>query len=274
MASLGSSEFVLGIVVALVCFSLCEIQAESPKADPVSKGYKLVFEDQFNGAQLDRSKWIDSYPNDRRTHENNEQEYYAPDGWEMRDGKLIFKAEKRSVKGKQFTSGMVSSFGKFSQQYGWFEARMKVPGSQGMWPAFWLLPASNHWPPEIDIMELIGREKNKVYMTLHAKQQGTWKPRSMGHDFAIDDFTKDFHTYAIDWMPGEIVWYVDGIERHHVKDDGVPKEPMYILLNLAVGGDWPRPVDATTVFPSYMEVDYVRVYAKENPKSEGSPKPE
>ncbi len=180
----------------------------------------------------------------------------------MRGGELVFKAEKRSMNGKPYTSGMVSSYGKFSQQYGWFESRMKVPGSQGMWPAFWLLPDSKKWPPEIDIMELIGREKNKVYLTLHGKQEGTWRPKSFGHDFAAEDFTKDFHTYAIDWMPGEIVWFVDGVERHRAKNEFVPKEPMYVILNLAVGGDWPRMPDATTVFPSQMEVDYVRVYQK------------
>ncbi len=228
----------------------------------VGKGYKLAFSDEFSGATLDQTKWIDSYPDNKRTHENNEQEYYAPDGWAVRDGFLVFKAEKRSLGGKPYTSGMASSFGKFSQKYGWFEARMKVPGSQGMWPAFWLLPASKKWPPEIDIMELIGREKNKVYLTLHEKQAGTWKPKSFGKAFEATDFTADFHTYAVEWAPGEIVWYVDGVERHRVKDAGVPDEPMYILLNLAVGGDWPRMPDETTVFPSTMQVDYVRVYQK------------
>jgi beta-glucanase (GH16 family) len=249
--------FALSLFLAALAPALA---ADPPRVDAVSKGYKLTFSDEFNGPDLDHSKWIDSYPGGKRTHANNEQEYYAPDGWQVRDGQLVFKADKRSMNGKPYTSGMVSSFGKFSQQYGWFEARMKVPGSQGMWPAFWLLPSSEKWPPEIDIMELIGREKNKVYLTLHERQPGTWKPKSFGHDYEIDDFTKDYHTYAVDWMPGEIVWYVDGVERHRVKDEGVPKEPMYILLNLAVGGDWPRMPDATTVFPSSMQIDYVRVY--------------
>jgi beta-glucanase (GH16 family) len=235
---------------------------DGPRVDAASKGYKLVFSDEFNGTDLDRTKWIDSYPDDKRTHSNNEQQYYAKDGWAVGDGKLVFKAEKRSQGGKPYTSGMVSSYGLFAQEYGWFEARMKVPGSQGMWPAFWLLPASKRWPPEIDIMELIGREKNKVYLTLHERQEGTWKPKSFGHGFEGTDFSTDYHTYAVDWMPGEMVWYVDGIERHRVKDAGVPSEPMYVLLNLAVGGDWPGMPNATTVFPSTMEVDYVRVYKK------------
>ena len=160
--------------------------------------------------------------------------------------------------GMPYTSGMISSYGKFAQQFGWFEIRARFPKGKGMWPAFWLLPPTKDWPPEIDVLEILGHETDKVYMTNHWKNS-TGKHEGKGESFKGPDFSAAYHTFAIDWEPDAIIWYVDGVERYKTTEN-IPAEPMYLLANLAVGGDWPGNPDATTVFPGDMQVDYVRIY--------------
>jgi beta-glucanase (GH16 family) len=228
---------------------------------PTKKGWRLTFHDEFDGGKLDAAKWTDRYWHGR-THSNNEQQYYAPDGYEVKDGRLRLKAEKRAMGGMPYTSGMIASHDKFSQQYGWFEIRAKFPKGKGFWPAFWLLPATKEWPPEIDILEILGHEINKVYFTTHFNnEQG--KHEGHGGSWTGPDFSKDFHTFAVEWKPGECVWYVDDIERYR-SQRGIPAEPMYLIANLAVGGDWPGNPDAMTKFPGYMDIDYIRVYQRED----------
>jgi len=232
------------------------------QVDPArdSQHWTRTFADEFNGKQLDRAKWIDSYPNNERTHSNNEQQYYAEDGWEVGDGRMRFKAEKRSKGGMPYTSGMISSYGKFAQQYGWFEIRCRVPKGKGIWPAFWLLPDNKSWPPEIDILEILGHEPDKVYMTNHwvgepGSHEGDGKP------YKGPDFSGGYHTFAVDWSKDALVWYVDGTERFRTTKN-IPHVKMYVLANLAVGGNWPGMPDATTPFPGYMDIDYIRVYQR------------
>ena len=223
-------------------------------------GWALTFHDEFDGAKLDTSKWIDSYPDNQRTHSNNEQQYYATDGYTVTDGRLRLIAEKRTMGGMPYTSGMISSYGKFAQQYGWFEIRAKFPKGKGYWPAFWLLPDNREWPPEIDILEILGHEPDKVYLTDHWRDnQG--QHGSKGDSFTGPDFSADYHVFALDWEPNALIWYVDGKERFRMTEH-IPAEPMYILANLAVGGDWPGNPDSTTRFPGYMDIDYIRVYKR------------
>ncbi len=224
------------------------------------KGYHLVFSDEFNAHALNAAKWIDSYPDNVRTHSNNEQQYYATDGYEF-DGKhLRLKAERRTQGGMPYTSGMIASYGKFSQQYGWFEMNARIPKGKGMWPAFWLLPATKAWPPEIDILEILGHEPSKVYLTNHYSN-ADGKHEGKGDSFTGPDFSAGFHTFAVEWTPLKIVWYVDGIERYATTEH-IPAEPMYVIANLAVGGDWPGNPDASTQFPGYMDIDWIRFYKK------------
>lgn len=223
-------------------------------------GWRLTFADEFDGNTLDTSKWIDSYPHGRRTHYNNELEYYAPDGWKVGGGNIRFAAEKRSMGGKNYTSGMISSYGKFRQKYGWFEMRARLPKGQGVWPAFWLLPDTNKWPPEIDIMEVVGHEPNVILMTTHWGQDFQSR-RLHTEKWTGPDFSADFHTFALEWNPKEIIWYVDGTERHRFNKH-IPQEPFYVIANLAIGGDLPGMPDETTPFPSEMDIDYIRVYEK------------
>lgn len=224
------------------------------------RGWALAFHDEFDGSKLDAARWIDSYPDNVRTHSNNEQQYYAEDGYALSGGMLRLRAEKRSLGGMPYTSGMVTSFGKFSQKYGWFEIRCRMPKGKGMWPAFWLLPDDKSWPPEIDVLEVLGHETDKVYLTNHYKK-ANGEHEGKGENYKGQDFAGGQHTFAVDWEPNSIVWYVDGVERYRTTEN-VPSVPMYVLANLAVGGDWPGNPDDTTPFPSTMDIDYIRVYRR------------
>lgn len=234
-------------------------------ADPVtaeSRGYQLAWSDEFDGPALDATKWSTSFaPKVHPVGCNNEKQVYAPENVMLRNGQLVLRAERKAREGMPFTSGMVSSHEKFSQRYGWFEARVQLPRGRGLWPAFWLLPANGTWPPEIDIMEHKGRIPDRVWMTLHLPQPGTWQSKSSGGEWAGPDFTAGIHTFAMEWEPGSIRWYIDGVERQHVEQT-TPDLPMYVIFNLAVGGDWDGDPDAATPFPAEMWVEWVRVYRK------------
>jgi beta-glucanase (GH16 family) len=239
------------------------------RGEPASKpGWTLTFHDEFDRDRLDPANWIDRYWHGR-THSNNELQYYAPDGYEVAEGRLRLKAERRAMGGMKYTSGMVTSLGHFDQKFGSFEIRARFPRGKGMWPAFWLLPVTKRWPPEIDVLEVLGHEPDKVYFSTH------WKDRQGKHQhqtgsFKGPDFSKDFHVFAAEWTPEEVIWSVDGVERHR-STRGVPSEPMYVIANLAVGGDWPGNPDETTPFPGYMDIDYIRVYRRSETGARGLP---
>jgi len=225
-----------------------------------AQGWTLAFHDEFEGKALDTALWIDSYPDNVRTHSNNEQQYYATDGYVFSKGLLRLKAERRPMEHMPYTSGMVTSYGKFAQKFGWFEIRCRMPKGKGMWPAFWLLPSSKSWPPEIDVLEVLGHETDKVYLTNHyTNEKG--RHEGKGESYKGPDFAAGFHAFAVDWEPASIAWYVDGVERYRTTEN-IPAVPMYVLANLAVGGDWPGNPDDSTVFPNTMDIDYIRVYSK------------
>ena len=250
-------RFIFPLLLALAGPASCEEVVK-----PEALGYKLVWSDEFDGKVLDASKWGTGYaPKVHPLGCNNERQSYAAENVVLHEGHLVLRAERKAREGMRFTSGMISSHDKFSREYGWFETRVKLPMGKGMWPAFWMLPQSKSWPPEIDIMEHKGRLPNRAFLTLHERQAGTWRPKSAGKEWDGPDFTGDFHTFAIEWRADGLRWYVDGIERHRwngMADFG----PMYVIVNLAVGGDFDGDPDAGTPFPGEMEMDYVRVFAR------------
>ncbi|MEP6667873.1 MAG: glycoside hydrolase family 16 protein [Chthoniobacter sp.] len=248
-----SALLVLFALVAVVC-------AEPAPIKPEDLGYHLAWSDEFDGTNLDLTKWQTNYaPKVHPLGCNGELQAYAPENAIVRDGKLRLRADHSPREGMAYTSGMVASHDKFSQHYGWFETRVKLPHGRGLWPAFWLLPESRQWPPEIDIMEHKGSLLNHVWLTVHRPQPNTWRPKSDGQEWTGPDFTADFHTFAVDWRPDRVAWFVDGIERHQSRADA-DFGPMYVILNLAVGGQWDGNPDGDTPFPATMEIDYVRVY--------------
>ena len=255
-------KFRLGRVLYLVAITVLSCLANEEPGGASRPGWRLTFDDEFNGSSLDTSKWN---PNDPWGRErNHELQAYATNAFEVKDGVLRILAQRGEAiyagKPRTYTSGMMTTYGKFSQQYGRFEIRCQVPKGKGMWPAFWLLPEPLGWPPEIDVLEILGHQPDKVYMTHHFRDAER-NHKSHGGSWTGPDFSAGFHEYAVEWSPERIVWLVDGVERFR-SEQSIPTRKMYLLVNLAVGGDWPGAPDAKTVFPSALEVDYVRVYEK------------
>jgi len=244
-------------------------------APPASSTWNLAFADEFDGTTLNASKWHTCHWWASTTcsiETNKELELYTRNNVSVADGALKLQARRENAVAwngstYNYTSGMVSTGGKVDEiapgfvfTYGYVEARVKVPKGQGLWPALWLLPANHGWPPEIDVMEIVGNEPNVTHMTYHyPRPDGT--AANVGTSWAGPDFSADWHTFAVDWSPEALVWYVDGVERsRYTVAANITSEPSYVLLNLAVGGNWPGAPDATTPFPSDYLVDYVRVW--------------
>ena len=215
----------------------------------------MTFSDEFNGTSLDTTKWGASYP----TY-GSELQYYASDDVTVANGTLRIKAEKRSMNGYNYTSGIIHTFGKFSQKYGKFFIRAKFPKGQGLWSAFWLLPSTRGvWPPEIDPIEFLGHQTTTAYMSNHwVTSSGTEGKQTQWYNKG-PDYTWDFHTFIMEWTPTQIMWYIDGVKRA-TTTQGVPQIPMVLLANLAIGGSWPGAPNSTTPFPSYYYIDYIRAY--------------
>ena len=161
------------------------------------------------------------------------------------------------IEGKQYASGLLTSHGTFAQVEGYFEIRARFPQGQGLWPAFWLLPADGSWPPEIDVVEALGHEPATIYGTVHWLENGEYLERQGAT--TVDD-PDAFHTYGVLWEQDRLVWYVD--LQPYFETPPLPglARPLYLLLGMAVGGRWPGSPDASTPFPAEMQVDYVRAY--------------
>lgn len=231
-------------------------------------GWTLIFDDEFNGTTLNTAIWDTCIPwwapSNCTIEDNSELELYLPENAYLDgNGNLLLKAEKKDVGGRHYVSGMVDSYQKFSFQYGYVEARMKMPAGKGFWPAFWMLPPNEGaWPPdEIDIMENLGYDPTTAYFTYHwPTDSGT---QAFQYHYTGPDFSTDWHTFAVDWEPSSITWYVDGVVRASYTDaQNITNKPMFIISNLAIGGvgSWPGPPDNSTPFPSYFQIDYVRVW--------------
>jgi beta-glucanase (GH16 family) len=236
-------------------------------------GWVLDWADEFEGDTLDARKWVPEVAG--HGYGNNELQYYTArrENLRVEGGNLVIEARKEAYQGKQYTSARVKTAGLVERQYGRFEARIKLPQGQGIWPAFWMLGADigkAGWPRsgEIDIMENIGREPSIIHGTVHGP--GYSGAHGIGAPSALEDgrrYADDFHVFAVEWEPGQIRWYRDGRHFHSVrpqsvKGDWVFEHPFFLLLNLAVGGYWPGYPDAATAFPQVMLIDYVRAYRK------------
>ncbi len=221
---------------------------------PTEQEWFPTFNEEFNGTSLNPANWRAlniAWPH------NNEQQYYASTHATVAGGELTILSTNQPQGGRNYTSARIESGDRFFQRYGRFEMRAQLPGTQGIWPAFWLLPQPDGWPPEIDIMELLGHQPSTVYMSNH---WGVYPSVSTDTaSFTGPNFTAGFHTYSCDWHPDRIEFYVDGVLRD-TNFNGIPQVPMYIILNTAVGGFWPGYPNAATVFPQRFVVDYVRAY--------------
>lgn len=236
-----------------------------------------VFEDEFDGDSLDRSRWTTCYWWDKDGCTNGttgELNWYQDDNVSVADGTLRLEARREDIRASDsrlynYTSGIVTTGRstyltdrpiRFDFLYGYVEVRAKVPSGYGLWPAIWMLPSDHGITPEIDIMEILGHRPDKVEMHYHFTPS-LGSAQNEGKAWKGPDHSADWHTYAVEWRPSAIIWYVDGVERYRfTRQHLISSEPMYLLMNLAVGGDWPGPPTEDTVFPSVFEIDYVRVF--------------
>ena len=277
-------------------------------AEPAEAEWKLVWSDEFDGKEIDRTKWDFDLGNGFYNYESNtwikgwgngELQYYTrePENAFVKDGMLHIRAVKESYEGCGYTSARLKTRKRdgsplFVKKYGKFEFRAKLPTGKGVWPALWMLPQDDKYGSwaasgEIDVLEARGQEPTKVLGTLHFGSR--WPANAQASkDYVLPEkgTIADFHVYAIEWEPGEIRWSVDG----HIystqsfwwsssKTDGnkgarpakeadlnpwpAPfDQPFYLVMNVAVGGNFPGKPDKTTEFPVEMVVDYVRVYEK------------
>jgi beta-glucanase (GH16 family) len=255
------------------------VQARKQKAP---KGYVLVWSDEFNGKNgslPDATKW--TYDIGGSGWGNHELEFYTNrrENARIEHGKLVITARQEAYTGPDgakfnFTSARLKTQGLFSQAYGRFEARIKLPAGQGMWPAFWMLGeniGSVGWPKcgEIDIMENIGKEPGTNHGSLHGPS-ATNPTADLTATTTLPagrKLSKGFHVYAVEWEPDTVRFYLDSklyatspSTQWPAGGTWVFNDRFFLILNVAVGGDWPGSPDATTMFPQTMLVDYVRVY--------------
>lgn len=239
--------------------------------------WKLLFHDEFDSPSLDTTKWNTCFFNftvgNGCDHDQGELELYQPNEVSVSNGTLNLQAEKKTLtatngKTYNYTSGMISTgpangnaSAKFTFTYGYMEIKAKVPAGKGLWPAFWTLPADLSWPPEIDVFEILGNAPTTINMHYHYPA-ASGGDGDTGATWTGDDFSAGWHTYAVDWEPGSLTWYVDGIARRTYTNTNVASKPMYLLANLAVGGNWPGSPDASTPFPNSLQIDYIRVWQK------------
>ena len=246
-----------------------------PTATPPAPGtdWKLVWHDEFDGPALDLTKWV--WETGGGGWGNNELEFYTPrpENTHLENGKLVIEARQEAFGSRQYTSARLKTEGLGAWKYGRIEARIRIPRGQGMWPAFWMLGDRCEqvgWPTcgEIDIMENIGREPARVHGTVHGPGYSGAQGVSAAYNFVGGGaFADDYHVYAVEWQAGGIVWYVDSAVYATVTPNNIPgpwvfDHPFFVILNVAVGGQWPGSPDGTTIFPQAMLVDYVRVYQK------------
>jgi beta-glucanase (GH16 family) len=232
-------------------------------------GWRLVWQDEFDGTSLGPS-WVPETGGDGWG--NNELEYYRAENARVEGGNLVIEARRERYQSRDYTSARLKTQGRASWRYGRITARARVPRGQGIWPAFWAmgenLPQVG-WPTagEIDIFEVIGREPRRVYGTVHGPGYSGAGGIGGWYDLPGGDVADAFHVFAIEWEATAIRWYVDDVLFKTVTPADVPgrwvfDHEFFIILNVAVGGNWPGNPDATTVFPQSMYVDYVRVYER------------
>ena len=257
----------------------------STATDGGPPGWSLVWSDEFNGPDgsgIDTTKWTAQTGGDGWG--NQEREYYTGDlaNAQIQGGSLVITATTAGAAAHtcwygqcQYTSARLQTLGHFDQAYGRFEARIKIPRGQGLWPAFWMLGndiGTASWPTcgEIDIMENIGKEPGTLHGSMHGPGYSGGNPLTATTVLPGGaKLADDFHIYAVEWETGVVRFYLDSTLYETRTPADVPAgkkwvydHPFFMLLNVAVGGGWPGDPDATTVFPQTMMVDYVRVYQK------------
>ncbi|HZE99201.1 MAG TPA: glycoside hydrolase family 16 protein [Planctomycetota bacterium] len=277
-------------MLALLLLLLPAPQAIKATSHP--DDWDLVWSDEFDGKELDKSKW--KHETGGHGFGNNEQQFYTDraENSFVEGGGLVIVAQAEKFQNRNYTSAKLQS--KAAWTYGRYEFKVKLPKGKGVWPAIWMMPSDmkkyGGWPlcGEIDIVEQLGHEPNRVYGTLHFGNPHPGSGKGASVQLKQGSLVDDWHEYALEWFPGEMRWFVDG-ELYQVQNDwftsGGDKPPFpapydrdfYLQLNVAVGGGWPGNPDTTTVFPQRLKFDYIRVFKSKTAPSlraKGGVKPE
>lgn len=272
--SMIKKVFLIGLSTFLI---LIYVGCENSEDQTVATFSNLVLEDEFDtDGVIDSSIWTYDIGTGQNGWGNNELQYYTdrPENVTVQNGVLIITARQEQFNGSGYTSARIKTEGLFEQAYGRFEARIRVPYGQGMWPAFWLLGNNCNdpgftWPQcgEIDIMEFRGQEPTVIHGSVHGPGYSAGNAITKSYTLENDRFDTGFHVYGIEWAPDYVNFYVDDvlynqITKADVTGEWVLDHPFYIIINLAVGGSFVGSPNSETVFPQNMLVDYVRVYKK------------
>ena len=257
--------FALSLVVLISC--------ANDDTQTVAKFTELVMEDEFDtDGALNSTIWGYDIGTGSNGWGNNELQYYTnrTENITVQNGVLIISVKKESFEGSSYTSARILTKGKFEQTYGRVEARIRLPYGQGIWPAFWMLGAdidTNPWPAagEIDIMEFRGQNPTTILGSIHGPGYSGGEAISKSYTLQNDRFDTGFHVFGIEWGPEYVNYYVDDVLYNQITPADVTGEwifnkPFFMLINLAVGGDFVGSPNAETVFPQTMLVDYIRVY--------------
>lgn len=268
----GSQEF----YVQLSHSVNASLQKEKATATLKNPGYqyRLIWDEEFDDSTINTADWNFETGNSNGWG-NHEQEYYTgrQENAYISNGNLVIEARKESYSGYDYTSARMTTKGKKEFMFGRIEIRAKLPVTNGIWPALWLLGSDIGqvgWPScgEIDMMELIGKYPGRVYGTAHWNNaSGQHASKGGYYDLPAGDYSQDYHVYRTDWDQDSIRWYVDDhlYETVNRKDVGDPypfNSKFFLIFNVAVGGDWPGNPDSSSSFPQRMYVDYIKVYEK------------
>ena len=278
---MNKNAILIAVLLTFFILNCLRAHAQDPQEAP-KKEWKLIWQDEFDGNQLDESKWNVLI---RETSKHDELQYYIPEEVYLQNGNMRIRSSIRDYGNKHYTSGRVYTQNKLAITYGRFEIKGKLPVGKGIWPAYWLYPQNRDWLmeyimreavenglertipelrpwyTEIDIMEYLGHEPNVFYATFHYHDFKGPKKSSSKTYVADFSFADDYHIFVLEWEPDAIRWYIDGV-LIHTATEGVPHTPHFLIMNTAVGGSWPGNPDETTVFPQYHDIDYVRVYQR------------
>ncbi|MFC0218936.1 family 16 glycosylhydrolase [Pseudochelatococcus lubricantis] len=273
-------------ILTLAALAILAPAAAGPARPIATERWPVVFEETFDTLSLrqdDSGIWEPHYPWGGRSNEGNrEMQYYIdprPGGdapavqalapYTVSGGILAIRAIqvpealRAQTRGYAYAAGLLTTVRSFAFRYGKVEIRARVPKGRGLWPAFWLLPADRTWPPEIDVFEVIGHDTATLHVTAHSgiSPPAPGRSRQSGAAIAVPDLSQDFHVYGVIWTPERIVWTLDGASVFETRTPRDLHKPMFLVLNLAVGGRWPGAPDGTTAFPASLLVDWIRVRA-------------
>lgn len=265
-----------GEVLVFANKTIDQLHANQFKIGFDKSGLQLSFADDFNGISLwdgQNGIWDTNFtwsaPNGTTNRGNKELQWYIDANYgptksvtpfSVDDGVLTITASrtpeaiKPLIDNYGYMSGMLTTYHTFAQTYGYFEARIDMPDGRGAWPAFWLLPANGHWPPEIDVIEM--RHPNKLVLSAHSDATG---PRTSDQTVAYVSDSQGFHDYGLLWTKDELVWYFDGTEVARADTPADMHQPMYMIANLGIGG-WAGPPPDGLATPAEMKIDYIHAY--------------